>query len=80
MTDIKQQKQMRIDLASSQQKKASNPHQSVWVEASAGTGKTKVLSDRVLRLLLVGANPSRILCLTYTKAAASEMNNRIIDR
>ncbi|MBR4105842.1 MAG: double-strand break repair helicase AddA [Alphaproteobacteria bacterium] len=80
MTDIKQQKQMRIDLASSQQKKASNPHQSVWVEASAGTGKTKVLSDRVLRLLLEGANPSRILCLTYTKAAASEMNNRIIDR
>ena len=44
---------------------------SVWVAASAGTGKTKVLTDRVLALLLAGSAPSRILCLTFTKAAAA---------
>ena len=65
---------------------ASNPLGNVWVSASAGTGKTKVLSDRVLRLLLPRANgqlatpPHRILCLTYTKAAASEMTLRINKR
>ena len=59
------------------QLKASNPLDSVWVAASAGTGKTKVLTDRVLRLLLHGIRPETILCLTYTKAAASEMENRI---
>ncbi len=64
-------------LATKQQMSASNPKSSVWVEASAGTGKTKVLSDRVLRLLLAGVLPSKILCLTYTKAAAVEMNERI---
>lgn len=79
MIDIISQRQQRIALASAQQQKASDPTSSVWVEASAGTGKTKVLTDRVLRLLLNDANPARILCLTYTKAAASEMNNRIID-
>ena len=63
--------------ANTQQEDASNPAHSVWVEASAGTGKTKVLSDRVLRLLLEGAEPSKILCLTYTKAAAVEMKTRI---
>ncbi|HEU5046674.1 MAG TPA: double-strand break repair helicase AddA [Rickettsiales bacterium] len=56
---------------------ASNPGISVWVSASAGTGKTKVLTDRVLRLLLAGAKPSKILCITYTKAAAAEMEHRI---
>ena len=69
-----------------QQFKASTPDQSVWVNASAGTGKTKVLTDRVLRLLLPqlqagvfkpGTQPHRILCLTFTKAAASEMAIRI---
>lgn len=66
------------------QKKASNPEASVWVNASAGTGKTKVLTDRVLRLLLPNADGSRraseamrILCITFTKAAASEMATRI---
>lgn len=65
------------------QRTASNPHDSVWVSASAGTGKTKVLTDRVLRLLLPrsdgqSATPAhKILCLTFTKAAASEMANRI---
>lgn len=80
LNDISTQRQTRIRLASQRQYQAASPQQSVWVEASAGTGKTKVLSDRVLRLLLNGASPAHILCLTYTKAAASEMNNRIIDR
>ncbi len=59
------------------QRIASDPAHSVWVSASAGSGKTKVLTDRVLRLLLGGTPPSRILCITYTKAAAAEMYNRI---
>ncbi|MBT6305279.1 MAG: UvrD-helicase domain-containing protein, partial [Rhodospirillaceae bacterium] len=46
------------------QQNASDPSLSVWVGASAGSGKTKVLTDRVLRLLLSGALPNRILCLT----------------
>jgi ATP-dependent helicase/nuclease subunit A len=60
-----------------QQRKAADRHQSVWVAASAGTGKTKVLTDRVLNLLLGGTPPERILCLTFTKAAAAEMANRL---
>lgn len=80
MTDLAQEKQNRIALATDQQRRASDPDVSVWVEASAGTGKTKVLSDRVLRLLLKGVVPARILCLTYTKAAAVEMNTRIARR
>ena len=67
-------------MATAQQRRAANPLRSVWVEASAGTGKTKVLSDRVLRLLLSGVAPSKILCLTYTKAAAVEMSSRIAGR
>lgn len=55
-----------------------NPMESVWLSASAGTGKTQVLSARVLRLLLQpGADPSQILCLTFTKAGAAEMAVRI---
>jgi ATP-dependent helicase/nuclease subunit A len=56
---------------------AADPRASVWVTASAGTGKTKVLTDRVLRLLLGGTEPGRILCLTFTRAAAAEMAIRI---
>ncbi|MGY8996489.1 MAG: double-strand break repair protein AddB, partial [Alphaproteobacteria bacterium] len=59
------------------QQAMSDPHQTVWVAASAGTGKTKVLTDRVLRLMLSGSEPSRILCLTFTRAASAEMANRI---
>ena len=65
------------------QRRASNPESSIWVSASAGTGKTKVLTDRVLRLLLPrenetpGTPPHKILGLTFTKAAASEMALRI---
>ncbi len=59
------------------QRRASDPQSSVWVGASAGSGKTKVLTDRVLRLMLAGTAPARILCLTFTKAAAAEMSIRI---
>lgn len=69
-----------IGMALMQQQSASNPASSAWVFASAGTGKTKVLTDRVLRLLLAGVSPGKILCLTYTKAAAYEMQQRIYDR
>ena len=63
-----------------QQHEASDPRFSAWVEASAGAGKTKILTDRVLRLLLAGVPPERILCLTFTKAAAAEMAMRITSR
>ena len=56
---------------------ASDPLVSAWVGASAGSGKTKVLTDRVTRLLLDRVPPQRILCLTFTKAAAAEMRNRL---
>ncbi|WP_142849042.1 double-strand break repair helicase AddA [Telmatospirillum sp. J64-1] len=62
------------------QRLAADPVKSVWVGASAGTGKTKVLTDRVLNLLLAGTPPHRLLCLTFTKAAAAEMSNRIAAR
>ena len=64
--DYKIARQQRSIRATEQQRMASNPMRSVWVEASAGTGKTKVLSDRVLRILLKGVSPAKILCLTYT--------------
>jgi ATP-dependent helicase/nuclease subunit A len=59
------------------QRSAADPAACVWLAASAGTGKTKALTDRVLSLLLAGTEPSRILCLTFTRAAAAEMANRI---
>jgi ATP-dependent helicase/nuclease subunit A len=65
------------DEASERQIQASNPADSVWVSANAGSGKTRVLTDRVARLLLSGVEPQHILCLTYTKAAATEMQNRL---
>lgn len=66
-----------IALATDAQRRATTPDHSAWVEANAGTGKTKVLTDRVTRLLLGGVRPERILCLTFTKAAAAEMRNRL---
>lgn len=66
--------------ASLRQIAAANPTESTWLSANAGSGKTKVLTDRVARLLLAGTEPQRILCLTYTKAAASEMQNRLLRR
>jgi ATP-dependent helicase/nuclease subunit A len=59
------------------QHRASDPRASAWVSAHAGSGKTHVLSQRVVRLLLAGVPPSRLLCLTYTKAAAANMAARI---
>ncbi|MEL7319514.1 MAG: UvrD-helicase domain-containing protein, partial [Pseudomonadota bacterium] len=57
---------------------AVEPSDNVWLSASAGTGKTQVLSARVLRLLLRSdVEPRQILCLTFTKAGAAEMANRI---
>ena len=65
------------DDATARQVRASNPNASTWLSANAGSGKTRVLTDRVARLLLQDVQPQRILCLTYTKAAASEMQNRL---
>src|ERR1700683_2332752 len=62
------------------QRKALDPTASVWVSASAGTGKTKVLTDRLLTLMLAGTPPSKILCLPFTRAAGAEMANRVNDR
>lgn len=56
---------------------AAHPRRSAWVSANAGSGKTHTLANRVSRLLLDGARPERILCLTYTKAAAAEMQDRL---
>ncbi len=64
--------------ADANQARASDPNASAWVSANAGTGKTEVLVKRSLRLLLDGARPESILCLTYTKTAAAEMQNRLL--
>lgn len=69
----------RLPDPSAVQRQASDPSASVWVTASAGTGKTQVLTDRTLRLMLEGAKPDQILALTFTRAAASVMTNRIRD-
>ncbi|MEK4035163.1 double-strand break repair helicase AddA [Methylocystis sp. IM3] len=69
-----------LSLTIQKQHRASNPHASAWVSAHAGSGKTYVLTQRVLRLLLEGVRPSQILCLTFTKAAAANMSARIFDR
>lgn len=59
---------------------AADPENSVFVTANAGSGKTKVLVDRIARLLLQGSKPSAFLCITYTKAAAAEMQRRLFER
>ena len=69
-----------FDEATLAQIRAAAPNASTWVAANAGSGKTRVLTDRVARLLLHRTNPQKILCLTYTKAAASEMQNRLFER
>ena len=65
------------DRANAEQLQASDPAVSAFVGASAGSGKTKLLTDRLLRLMLTGAAPERIQCLTFTKAAAAEMAVRL---
>ncbi|MCC6890912.1 MAG: double-strand break repair helicase AddA [Hyphomicrobiales bacterium] len=62
------------------QYRACDPAASAWVSANAGSGKTYVLAQRVIRLLLDGTDPAKILCLTYTKAAAANMANRVFER
>ena len=59
------------------QRKASDPRNNVYLSASAGTGKTKTLIDRILRLLLEGERIENILCITFTNAATGEMLNRL---
>ena len=72
MTDLTPAHPLTLD-----QRNASDPARSAWVSANAGTGKTQVLTARILRLLLNRVPASEILCLTYTKAAAAEMQNRL---
>jgi ATP-dependent helicase/nuclease subunit A len=62
------------------QARASDPKTSAWVSANAGSGKTHVLTQRVLRLLLAGTPPAQILCLAYTKAAAANMADRVFSK
>lgn len=69
-----------IAAASRNQHRAATPTQSVWVSANAGTGKTRVLTNRILRLLIDGAAVTDILAVTYTRAAAAEMRNRLYQR
>ncbi|MBI3441341.1 MAG: double-strand break repair helicase AddA [Proteobacteria bacterium] len=87
MTPPVSRKQSAIENPNVMQSQASDPLRSVWVGASAGTGKTKVLIDRVLRLMLPRSGlpresatlPGKVLCLTFTKTAAAEMSNRIYE-
>ena len=65
------------DAVRAQQIAASDPDTSAWVAANAGSGKTHVLAQRVVRLLLNGVDPAKILCITFTKAAAANMANRV---
>ncbi|MCB8840641.1 double-strand break repair helicase AddA [Aurantimonas sp. VKM B-3413] len=69
-----------IEETTRRQTLAADPRRSVFVSANAGSGKTHVLTERVVRLLLDGVDASKILCLTYTKAAAAEMSNRVFGR
>ncbi len=69
-----------IDDATRSQTRSADPAASTWVSANAGSGKTRVLTDRVARLLLRDVPPQKILCLTYTKAAASHMQNQLFSR
>ncbi|MDJ0822956.1 MAG: double-strand break repair helicase AddA [Paracoccaceae bacterium] len=71
---------MSRDAATQAQVDAARPNMSTWLSANAGSGKTRVLTDRVARLLLDEVLPEHILCLTYTKAAATEMQNRLFKR
>ncbi len=67
-----------LEAAEQKQRGAADPAVSAWVRANAGTGKTHVLVQRILRLFLSGADPRSILCLTFTKNAAAEMEARVL--
>ncbi|WP_375201976.1 double-strand break repair helicase AddA [Hyphococcus sp.] len=66
-----------LEQTTNNQRHAADPARSVFVMANAGSGKTRVLTNRVARLLLAGAPPQKILCITFTKAAAAEMAERL---
>src|SRR5690349_13731536 len=68
------------DALTAAQVRAADPDRAVFVSANAGSGKTHVLTQRVINLLLQGVDPSKILCITYTKAAAANMANRVFER
>ena len=61
------------------QMEAADPERSVFVSANAGSGKTHVLTQRVINLLLRGTDPAKILCITFTKAAAANMATRVFE-
>ena len=67
------------DLVRNTQGRAAEPEVSAFVSANAGAGKTHVLVTRVIRLLLDGTPPQKILCITFTKAAAANMAERVFD-
>src|SRR6476661_436 len=77
---VEKERDARAQATQRAQASAADPEESAWVSANAGTGKTHVLTMRVLRLLLGGTSPERILALTYTKAAAAEMSKRVFAR
>ena len=79
---LKIQQEKISQKATKLQLQASHPESSVWVSASAGTGKTHVLTQRILRLLLNDPRLkiSEVLAITFTKAAAMEMQNRLIEK
>ena len=79
-TGVTAEKRSRLPQLKGAQAEASAPDIHVWLSASAGTGKTQVLSARVFRLLLRGVAPESILCLTFTKAGAAEMAHRVNER
>lgn len=79
LAEIQDRIERELKRTTRRQGEASQPNASVWVSANAGTGKTHVLKMRVLRLLLDGTSPEKILCLTYTNAAAAEMATRVFD-
>jgi ATP-dependent helicase/nuclease subunit A len=68
------------DAVRRRQSEASDPNVSAWVAANAGSGKTYVLARRVINLLLEGVEPEKILCITFTKAAAANMAKQVFDR
>src|SRR5215469_10911412 len=78
MTEAPLSQAVLLEAAEQKQGWAADPAVSAWVRANAGTGKTHVLVQRILRLLLSGANPRSILCLTFTKNAAAEMEGRVL--
>src|SRR5262252_1336763 len=79
MTNASSSPRIIPDAVLDRQIQASDPDVSAWVAANAGSGKTHVLALRVVRLLLANVPPEKILCITFTKAAAANMAKRVFD-